>query len=718
MKNLLFAVALLSLALASGCAKGGSGPCVSNCPAINVTDISNGIANVDQAPVGQSITFTATFTATPTVPVNWSISGTSCTGNPNPCGSFTATSASTATYQAPSTVPSDASIGIVATSSSDGSLSYTYSVTIVDISTDIAPASLSVGTGLTQQFTAVAVPDNAPQQFTWSCTANGNPCANFAQDPNISGLAYYTAQDNCSANCIQISAASIDPNGTNGSIKASLVASRLTNSTKPITFAFQFSGYDNNGNQVFAAGTFTASGSTISSGVEDEITWNGSQYAVTKNIAITGGSYAPTSSDTNNSNNAGTLTLVNGTSPNKFQVVLDGAGDIQMIEADGQGYGSGVVEPMAAGGGFNSGEQTFAFGFTGVDSGGHPVGYAGLMPINGSGTVGGGVIDVNDNGSSNNSVCSAATPPCNLAGTYTQDATYPSLWHVTLTSPISALFDLFVANGNTNATSPLTLFAISADTAPTTNPAVLGTMVLQDSKPIYNNAAFKGTSVSTLAGTTGGQNNVALTIGTTDGNGNFSGQFDQNNAGTLLKAVQFPGTSTTYTYAAASSNNGRYIFQMLGNSSAASPMPIILYASGENRGFLLDQSSPSVMTGTMTPQPNKVAGLFAASELPGTYALATNTNSDPSIASTGYLASNLLLTSPGGLVYNVTGTQNPGGQAVTGTYSLNLTSGAGAITLTAPTAKNYVIYMVDLTHFFMIDETSGVASSPIFFAQE
>src|SRR5208282_1167230 len=56
------------------------------------------------------------------------------------------------------------------------------------------------------------------------------------------------------------------------------------------------------------------------------------------------------------------------------------------------------------------------------------------------------------------------------------------------------------------------------------------------------------------------------------------------------------------------------------------------YASGANRGFLLDQSSSSVMTGTMASQGNIGLGL-SSSEVPGTFAAATTVSSSPTLSS-------------------------------------------------------------------------------------
>ena len=65
-------------------------------------------------------------------------------------------------------------------------------------------------------------------------------------------------------------------------------------------------------------------------------------------------------------------------------------------------------------------------------------------------------------------------------------------------------FDFFIASGTASKTNPLTFYAISTDPV-ATHPAVSGTMVLQDSTQTYNNAAFKGTSVSALTGVNGSE---------------------------------------------------------------------------------------------------------------------------------------------------------------------------------------------------------------------
>ena len=108
--------------------------------------------------------------------------------------------------------------------------------------------------------------------------------------------------------------------------------------------------------------------------------------------SFSGGSYTPISASDPNSNNSGTIALNTGAFPSSFQVVLDGAGDVQMIANDGSDdSGSGVAESSSASK-FNQGTNaTFVFGLTGVDSNNNRVGYVGLLPTDGVSTVTGGL---------------------------------------------------------------------------------------------------------------------------------------------------------------------------------------------------------------------------------------------------------------------------------------------------------------------------------------
>ena len=737
MKKLLLVVALGSLVWLVGCAKGGGGPCAVDCSTITINP------NLAKVGIGTSIAFTVTSQNPPNQSVSWSIEPSSCG---SACGTLSSPTPSSVTYNAPSSIPSQ-SFQLVATSQTVNGLSGSLPLTVIPDTTSVGPTSPDVGVGLTQQYVATAAPDQAAQTFTWSCIAPNGPCSNFVQDPQISGLASYTptAGETCgSSGCVTISAAAdINPTGCTIDPKhypctisqTTVVASRVPSGI----YAFQFSGYDTNGKAIAVAGTFTVAAGGSISGSEDESTWNGSAFVTTQHN-FSGGSYTPLGGGNDNSNNAGTLSLNTGTFPSTYTAVLDGSGDIQMTAASGGASGSGFATASSVNK-FNQGTPAvFAFGFTGVDASSHRVGYAGLLPTDGVSSVANGFIDVNDNGSASNSVCNSE--PCGLAGSYTFNSG-TNRGQLTLTAPKAMTFDFFVANGSSsNPNNPLNLYVISTDS----NPAVVGTMTLQDSKVSpYNNAAFSGNSISELIGA---NNNVALLQVTTLGDngssgvtgacpgsslGNLEGTFNQNNAGTLIPpaplsltgiGISFPnnksegGASNPYTYVSTNGNTGRYVFCLLGDptdNTPVMPIPFVLYASGANRGYLLDQSSSSVMTGTMNPQSKPKSGSFASAQATGTYAVATNANGIPGGSgctdlTSCYTSMNLVMSSPVSGTFDFSGIENPGNVAIGGSYTVTI-PGLGALTIPGSqnSATNFVIYGVTETNFYMMgwDEESG-----------
>ena len=389
-------------------------------------------------------------------------------------------------------------------------------------------------------------------------------------------------------------------------------------------YAFRFTGFNALGATAYT-GSFVVSpdGHTIASGVADGLTASGPQHYSSLN-----GSFTPSS------NNHGSITLNFGGGPSiTFSAVIDAGGDIQVIESDSNGTGSGVIEQLSqAPSKFNLAllNGTFVFGFSGVDSvSGKRTGYAGLLVMDGAGHVSSGQLDINDGGT--------AATASDLTGTYTMASGAGTIQIASGSLTRNFNFDIYAVAGQINSNNPLTLYAVSTDPA-ATNPGVSGTVVYQDPKGSpYNNATMNTVSVASLTGADKGGANVSLTLLNTDGTGNENGNFDQNDAGTVVAVTNF---STGYKYSATGS--GRYTMQLLGNPSASpavAPLNFILYASGNGRGFLLDQSTASVITGTLSPQ-GKGSGTYAASQLPGTFAAATTSSGSSGVTP---LAADLLL---------------------------------------------------------------------------
>ena len=501
-KNFCFGLGLLSLIFAVGCAKGGNG-------------MGSGVAVSVSGPSVVAVTLNATYTATVTgstnTAVTWSISGSACTGTPNPCGSFSSTTATTAVYQAPATAPNPVVVTITATAQADSTATGETNINVEPVSVVVTPTTVSVGENLEQQFTAVAIPDSVPQTFSWTCTPTA-ACASFTPAPNNLGLAVLTApaaaQTGVQVSATWSSTTPENPPGV-GTSKVSIVASRLAAGN----YAFQFSGYDSGAPVDVTGGITVGSGGAITG--YEEVQSGGAAPTL---LNIVSGSFVQAPSISAFSNDDGVLTLsLSNSTTNVYTAVINSSGNIQMIESDAMGIkGSGVMQKSSAA--FNSGPQTFAFGFTGLDSSGKRVGYVGVLPmtpnVNGTGgTIAGGMMDTNDGGVTSG-LCGAS--PCSVTGTYAQ--LNASIWQMTLTAgPTAFDFDFVVAGGVAQTrTGPnvLTLYAVSTDPI-LTNPVVSGPMVYQVpmTTPGYNNAAFTGSSVSALTGVNAGaanSSNVAL----------------------------------------------------------------------------------------------------------------------------------------------------------------------------------------------------------------
>src|SRR5207247_8198629 len=102
------------------------------------------------------------------------------------------------TYTAPSVLSTSLTVTITATSVADGSKAASAVITIPAVQVAISPASVSVATLGTQQFTATVTNDPGNKGVSWSLTqggANCSPgCGTIAPATNPSGnAATYTA---------------------------------------------------------------------------------------------------------------------------------------------------------------------------------------------------------------------------------------------------------------------------------------------------------------------------------------------------------------------------------------------------------------------------------------------------------------------------------------------------------------------------------------------
>jgi hypothetical protein len=554
MKNYLFAVALLSLAICAGCAANGKN--------------GNGAARVAVTPIGQTsvgLTLTQQFTATVTGvadhSVTWKLTqnGAACS---SACGSISASGI----YTAPVGVPNPSTVSVTASAVANDGAFDTVTAKVIPITVVVSPSSgLVVAQSVTQQFIANAFPDNAPQTFTWAlaCDAGANLCGSV--DQNGLYTAPSSAPSPATAHITVTSTVQSNPVAST-TVDITVASSRLSGSS---TYAFRVSGFDGSGSFAATAGNFVtnAAGTSIVSGAEDELT---ATQAVHR--AITGGNLSL------DANDHGTLTMTTSAGSRTFKVAFDQNGDGQFIEFDAHARGTGVFVQADSTKFKNSALKSgssFVFGSTGVDTTAKRTGYVGLFKPDGAGGIASGLIDINDN--------TVATSGSNFTGSSYNIAADGSGTLILATEVGTFNFAIYVVSGATsNANNPLTLYVIST-VDPQTAPAQIGTIVFRDPSLTGGNADLNASAVSNLTGvdSTGSNTLVSLTAAAGDGNGKLNGSYDANNAGTIVVAKAFTG----YTYACASS--GRCTVNLLGDPAASPvvpPVPFVLYLSAANRG--------------------------------------------------------------------------------------------------------------------------------------
>ena len=660
-------MALLSVALWTGCATGGGG----HSKGVTVTVSSGGVSVLA---VTLTTPFTATVVGTDNHAVTWSVSGDGCSGNA--CGTID----SNGLYTAPATAPDPATVKITATSQADNTRSGSASINVLQVLAIITPkvndTELNVAKGVAQQFTATALPDDKrAQSFTWSltCDAGANLCGTLD-----AGTGLYTAPNAVPnpATAHVTATSTIDPLGVD-TVDVTITTARLAGNS---TYAFHLTGFDANG-AVALAGNFATNGSgAIIGGTQDELT-----TTLHNTRTITSGSLSL------DNNGHGTLTLNTSAGARTYKVAFNANGDGKMIEFDSVARASGRIVQANTAKFKNSAlpaGSTFVFGLQGVDEVLSRIGLVGLFKPDGAGGIDSGMFDINDNGTiSLTDAMDPTTSGYNIQSdgrgllSLTDDATGTTYNYA-----------IYVTTGITNkAANPLTLFAISIDD-PQNNPAVSGEIVFQDPTPSYVNADFTDFFVAGLTGVnSSGHSLASITIGAGNGqsSGQLNGQYDANNAGTIVAAKTF----ASYSYNATPINSGRYELDLLSDPKTH----FVLYSSANSRGFLLQidtvNNSNFVYAGQMDPQPG---GFFARSQMAGSYVGVTNY---PATSGASQQLDNFLFTSllpdftVGGKQDETDGGQN-GAQSLSGTYSLD-SDGTGTIKLTQPGTQNYVIYALD-----------------------
>lgn len=611
---------------------------------------------------GQTKQFTATVSGTSNTAVNWSVTGTGCSGSG--CGTIS----SSGLYTAPDSVPTQ--VVVTATPVADTSISASAIVTIIaPVVVTISPPNVIVALSQKQQF-EVSVTGTTNKAVTWSVSGagcSGSSCG------TVSTAGLYTAPASLpSPATVIVKATSQAMASASASATVSLVGSN--NSKLSGQYAFSFTGYDSNGSYL-AAGSFTADGNGhFTTGHEDVNNFSGSPASV----AI-GGTY------TVGSDNRGTMTINSplGTFTYKFAVNSLGTQG-SFISFDTTGVrGSGVIEKQDTSA-FDP--SVFANGYvmalSGQDTSNGRVAALGLIFPDGSSFVAGSTMDLNDAGSVSSTFGS-------FPGTYSVDSTGRGTLTLAILGLGSGTFDFafYVVSANE-------FLLVSTDPIFQNGFIFGGPAVIQNGYP-FNAASFNGSSIFTMTGTTGTAPQDTVGRLQFDGSADIAVSFDQNSGGKITVGGSMTGAYDLNT-------NGRGTLNL---ATGTATTTWLVYATGPNQGFLMDDSTPVAGIGQVYAQ--MIVPPFQNSDILGSYFFGPD---DPVVRTTP-LASGEDSFDGGNSIggqgsvsgaedISLTSTLSPN-QVVGGTYSVSGVSnnGRGSILLTSPSGSTIAVWVFGSSEF-------------------
>ncbi len=340
-------------------------------------------------------------------------------------------------------------------------------------------------------------------------------------------------------------------------------------------YVFGFSGLGANGAPTAAAGSWSMNGAGAITAGQMDI--NDLASIPFENIPLSG-TYAVSSSGRGTAVISSNYLGSPGTQNFVFYVV--NASDLKFMEVDAPPVFSGEVLSQAPSG---LGAGTYAFTLGGSDSNGNGLAFGGLLPADGNGNVGSGVLDINYGGSS--------SVGGSLTGTYTVSNSGRAVATLTSSGMSFPLALYRAANGT------LELVNLGGTLAGL-NFAAGGMAKLQAGAPfaatsMNGNYAlnFSGVNLGSTFTGPGEEDISGQLIG--DGAGNLSGVLDINNAGSIFQGL--PLSASTYTMTAT----GRGTASL---NTQTGTFAMQTYQIDANTLLFLDVDNNRVMTGIAEKQ--------------------------------------------------------------------------------------------------------------------
>ncbi|HUA15069.1 MAG TPA: hypothetical protein VMG31_07215 [Verrucomicrobiae bacterium] len=380
---------LVVLALAAITACGGNSS--NNTPPPVTVTVQGASSTV--APGGTD-QFTATVTGSSSG-VTWSIGGS------DP-GSIS----SSGLYTAPNVVSAPAMVTVTATLTSDSTKTGTATASVLQLTgITVSPRGPAVAFGANENFTATATLTDGTNTSTTDWTANSTWSSSATSIATITTGGVATAAN--TAGVTTITATDSLGNSITGTTAMNVTSMTMSNASLAAgyyVFSVTHAGIRGQG---FAMGSFKSDGNgNITAGVVD---FNAPQGSAS-DVNISGGSYAIYP------DGRGTLSMTSqGTDTYSLILASDGSHG-RMILSDATGVSVGTFQKQTS---TSVGSGNFAILLGGMDgsllSGSsttqNPEVLAGQFSASG-GTITNGIMDVNDSGTIDGTVCNPAAPPC------------------------------------------------------------------------------------------------------------------------------------------------------------------------------------------------------------------------------------------------------------------------------------------------------------------
>jgi hypothetical protein len=611
--------------------------------------------------------FTATVTGTTNTGVNWSLTGSGCSGSA--CGTISAGGL----YSAPGTIPNPAQVTVKATSEADSTKSASAIVTIIPpVLVAVSPTDAVVAVNGQQQFRAT-VAGSTNTSVDWSLS--GAACAGSTCGSITPGGLYTAPSAVPSQSTVIVKATSQIDVSQSASAVVSIVAN--PNSKLQGQYAFEFTGLDARG--VYdTAGSFTADGNgNITNGKEDV---NNALGPMT-NLAFTGKYQV-------SGDNRGTFTFVSSTATQTFSFALNSTGtNGRFIEFDDSGVrGSGIIEQQDTTA-FTLGalKGPYVLSLTGRTSVGTRIGALAIFDFDGSGDIVGGSMDINDGGTILPTLAS-------FQGIYRVDSTGRGIVNLSIPGFAGGALQLafYVVSANK-------LLLVSTSLLSPGNAIFGGMAELQSGAP-YLTSSFHGATTFSLSGESGNIPQVLVGQISFDGISQPLVEFDQNMAG-----VTTIGNVLTGAYSVGLNGSGTL---NLDNSNGLAKVWDI-YAVAPNHAYVMDASSSEVGMGELKPQLAEPP--FVSTDIVGTYLM----GSGELLVSKATLYSGIASFDG---IHTVTGTEDvslsatlSAAQSLKGGYSISSSSnnGRGTLLLTSPSGATIALWVTSASEVLGVEIDSS-----------